>query len=234
MRFRSLHCVRRVRPVAAVLALLAPSCSDVTGPPRGWIRPPEDVIVFVRGESLPDVRAVRRLLELPGGDGLAFTVDYGRPNDCLAGCFYSRGYGLRYGGRIGWMHVYDYDGIDVPALRHFDVAATDAGLFADATWSYAAEHDSWFLWSVLLPMLSADPDTPGEAAHRMAALLEGFIAPWLAEDLLERALAENDTALLQKLACLPVFSGDAYASVRERARAALGNAFVPCTAEPRA
>jgi hypothetical protein len=209
--------------------LCSPSCSPVTAPVSARLpRPPSDILAFVRSQSLAGLRAVVLEFSLTDEDGLVFWAEYGSPHDCPAGCFYSRAYGLQYGGRIGWVRVADYEGIDVTALDYFDVMADDDGLFTDAAWARAAEEDEWFLWAAFLPMLAADIDTPAETAHRMAALLSGWISPQLASLLLDRAVAAGDGDLLQILACLPVFQGDAYGWVRERAREALGDAFVPC------
>ena len=225
------------RGLVILMSLGLASCSGSGGPVTPippFPPPPHDVGAFVRSQSLPDVRSVTTVLSLTTDDGLLFFASYGQPHDCPAGCFYSRAYGLRFGGRIGWIRIHDYEGLDVASRTYFDVQAGDTGLFSDATWNRVSAYDTGFLWGDWFPWLAADFDTPNEAALRMADLLSGWISPHVATLLLERGVALDETGLLQVLACLPVFQGDAYADVREQARAALGDAFVPCAPQPRA
>jgi len=215
-------------PAFFVTATLIIGCG-ITRPDNEKLpRAPRHVAAFVATQNLPGLQGTWTYASIPSESLLVFIAKYGKANDCPAGCFYSTGWGLALGTRIGWMKFDDYDGIDVSSRVAFDPRAPDAALYLETTWNALDTRDHYLLWAVVFPMIAADSDSPAEALLRIADRLYAYISPHVAGLVLDRAEADQDTLLLQKIACLPVFQGDAYQDVRARAREDLGDSFTGC------
>lgn len=119
---------------------------------------------FVETAQLPSAQPTKIIYTVPAQALTFFTVSYGEPQDCLAGCFYSQGYGLQYQERIGWMSFDHFDQAVsdevIAALTRFDIRSSDTGLY-DATILAGLEQagDRNFL-NVYKQFLAEHPLTP--------------------------------------------------------------------------
>lgn len=92
-----------------------------------------EIEAFVETAQLPSAQPTKIIYTVPDQDLVFFTVAYGEPQDCLAGCFYSQGYGLQYQERIGWMSFDHFDQAvsdeTIAALPTFDIRSSDLVLY---------------------------------------------------------------------------------------------------------
>jgi len=203
------------------------SCHD-----DGPIAPPvpDTIRAFVETQNLPLLREIRVDLSIPKRQLAFFHALYGHPHDCPAGCFYSSAYGVQLGDKLGWITVNDLERLPVEQLAFYNLESNDAPLFEETTWVQLETSAGWILWSAFFPYLAVDEDSPHEALLRIAQRLDEYISPHIASKLLANPRIQLYPDVLQLVACLPVFSGDAYEWVRMTAREMLGASFPGCEA----
>jgi len=212
-----------------LLGMLASGCGgrEVTSPPLPTPGP-DAIREFVESEDPPKLRAVQVPWADPEAQLAFFRVDYGEPQDCPAGCFYDLAVGLQLGEKIGWLTVSAPWGAGPDADSYFDVEVSDTTLFQPPLWDELEARVSWIFWSALLPVLAVDADSPEPVLIRIAAGLYGYISPHVAWMLLNNPEIQSHPAVLELLACLPMFQGDAYGPSREAARSLPGEDFLVC------
>ena len=220
-------------------AVLVPLGCDQTMPDVN-----EDIAAFVEAERLPESQTPKLVFADEELDASVFWVSFGEARDCPSGCFYSKAYGLRYQGRIGWMGLdaYGKDDSVTTKASYFDVQPGDSILFKEdirnrfeeaqeqSDRSYAeATYDQF------LQMLGGDEDTPPETLLDLARLLKDEYRPELGFALLENPVVRSSEPILEVLAGLPERGG--YETVRDRAQELLdqlmngGGFAAPCPAE---
>ena len=207
-----------IRLVLVAAALLCcGGCSDDDNPVRTYPRQPTPAVrQFIADQDLPDVHDGRQILV--SGPVEFFSAEYGSPQDCLSGCFYSSAYGLRYDDHIGWLYFNDYDGYEAPPDAYYDVLPTDEILFDVDYWFTISEANSSTFWQGLLPLLARDPDTGRDSLLNIAVLLYSHIDERLASDLVENPAVGIDAEILTLVSELPVAGEpDRYLEVRNRA-----------------
>ncbi|MFH1681663.1 MAG: hypothetical protein ABIH26_13605 [Candidatus Eisenbacteria bacterium] len=182
---------------------------------------PDDVLAFVETEGLPMQREIVVRWTLPEEDVAIFDVPFGPPLDCINGCFYSFGTGIKREGKIGWVKVDNYAACKLPPLRFYDLDSTDTFLFGEEFWTRLRERNRYYFHSVFQRWMAGDPDTPCDALRRMVIGLGEWIDDRLAWVLLMDPRVRADRELVAILADLPVFRGDAYGRVRQRAEVLL-------------
>lgn len=178
---------------------------------------PVDVLEFVASQQLPKTQDTEAILHIPDQQVVAFRVQYGEPNDCPSGCFYSVAFGLRYQTKIGWVRVEDYDQNDVSGLTYFDVDSADSHLFSSALWDDLNGADSWFYRHALLRAFAKDPDTPVGVLKRLAEGLYTYGDEYLGWLLLDHPKIVSNVEILTIIANLPAF-GEGYARLRAKAQ----------------
>lgn len=202
--------------LCALAATALASCADrITAP--NYPPPSAPVRKFIHAEGLPLLRTAERVLQYEETE--FFRVHYGRPQDCPSGCFYSAAIGVRLGAKIGWLGFLDLDGHEPDTTRFFELTPADSALCRAELWGrMQVDRDPHgVLWFSLLPVVARDPDSPRDALLRLARMLRSYIAPHVADRLLENPVVRHDIPILTELSTLPVFQGDAYAEVRRRA-----------------
>ena len=214
------HLMRTILFAGGLAAIAA--CGE-NGSPTGPVRhvPTAPVREFVADAGLPGLQYAAQILRTP--DLEFFCAVYGEPQDCPAGCAYSRGYGVRVGNRIGWMELMDQDGIyGSLADDFFDVTAADHALFERRVWDELEGADAVAARRALMPMLAKDPDTDRDALLGIAEQLYVRVSYTLAQDLVRNTAVAHDEGILVVLCGLPVTVGqDTYASVRAQAEVLL-------------
>jgi len=200
--------------IPVTLILLAQSCKDKSVEPEI----PTDIVVFVRSQNLPKVQPIKIFLEIQQEDLIAFKASYGDAQDCPSGCFYSSASGLKVRTKIGWLRINDYDQNDLSHIVNYDFDSTDTILFTNPFWDQLNAADSWVYRYGFLHLLASDKDVPTDVLQRIAEGLYTFIDSHLGSLLLLNSKVQESRTILTLLAELPVFQGDAYAEVREKAR----------------
>ncbi len=98
-----------------------------------------------------------------------FQVQYGRANDCPAGCFYSRAIGIALTcGKLGWIGVGDYEGTNLKRLRRYVVDPGDTALFDEALWARYEAIPKWLMRA---------PNVPAEVRERARRAMERKYLP---------------------------------------------------------
>jgi len=169
---------------------------------------------FVDSQSIPDAQEMKEVYRDSEHDILFFSVAYGPIQDVPAGGFYNTLFGLQYQKKVGWMAEY----IASFESAFYDVDVTDTYLFSEDLSQKLNSANEYVYRSAFLPMLAKDPDTPVETLSRIADGLSSYIQPYLASLLLQNPVVRDNEHILDALADLPVFQGDAYKDVREQAR----------------
>lgn len=211
----------RVLKFCFVMVLASAGCKDnpASSPPTV----PFAIRAFVASEQLPLLRNITIDVGVSERDLILFSAEYGEPQDCPSGCFYSLGFGIAHRGSIGWTGFANSRG-EPAAPTLYDVQSGDAALFEAGVWRRIEEEQTWQFWRIWLPFLASEPDTAEEALLRIATRLQGIGDPSLANRLLENPRIGQYPDVLQVLACLP----DAYAIPRQQARDILGSKFTGC------
>jgi len=205
-----------------VLLLALPGCKD--NPANSDPPVPDPIRAFVESENLPMLRNIHLDVAIPEHSLNLFSAEYGEAQDCPSGCFYSHGFGVAYGSAIGWMGFSASRGVPATPTM-YDVRAEDVALFDAGVWTRIEAEQTWQFWSVFLPLLARDSDTPEETLLRIAARLPTYISVHIAGQLLANPSITTHPSVLQILACLP----DAYEWQRQQARDLLGSAFPGCS-----
>ena len=198
----------------ATLLLQNEACKDN---PVGPSVPPE-VTSFVQSQDLPKTQEIKIVLDISQENLTVFKVSYGEAHDCPSGCFYSIAFGLMNQIKIAWIRIEDYDTNDLSHAIYYNLDSTETFLFSRVFWDQLNEADSYIYHYAYLPLLAPDEDVPIESLQRIAEYLYTFIDDHLASLLLLNPKVQTNRPILTLLANLPVFQGDAYRAVREKAR----------------
>jgi len=202
---------------------ISPTPSKPYSPPV--VKSNDSVDTFVKNANFPKSSGVNIFINTPTQNLQVFSVSYGEPQDCPSGCFFSNATGIKYGNKIGWISVNDYDQIydqiNVSKLIMYDFGASDTYLYTDEFSQALKSKNDWVYQNAFLPKLAKDKDVPRNVLLKIANGLSSYIQPSLANNLLENSAVKNDREILTIIANLPVFSGDAYSEVRAKAQALL-------------
>jgi len=169
---------------------------------------------FVDRQSIPDAQPFREVYRDSEHDILFFSVAYGPIHDSPAGGFHDELFGLQYQKKVGWLEEYSISA----EITFYDVDVTDTYLFSEELSQSLNSADEWVYRYAFLPILAKDPDTPVETLSRIADGLSTYIQPYLASLLLQNPVVRDNEEIMDALANLPVFRGDAYRDMREQAR----------------
>jgi hypothetical protein len=166
-----------MRTAFALAVVAACGSSPAPRPPISSGEPPPHVAYateacvkdFVARQPLAEPRFDVEILRVPR-EGSAddphyyvFSVQYGKPQDCPSGCFYSQAFGVAlYCDRIGWYGVADYDGIDKSRLTLFRPRPDDTLLYDDTRWP---DETLWHLRA----FLAKDPNVPDAVRAKAGA-----------------------------------------------------------------
>lgn len=208
------------------LAFAALHCDS----PNPWAPPvPSSIHTFVAGQHLPQLQSIWLDVAFPELGLTFFRASFGPPQDCPAGCFYDVVRGIHLGGKIGWYDLHDAQRHGITGLTEFPLEAGDTALFREDVWARLEASPLYLLEGSFLPKLARDPNTPEEVLLRIGERLPRLRLSFLALALLENPVIESHPAVLQQIACLPVYPDDPFALPRARARELLGAAFQGCT-----
>jgi len=114
---------------------------------------------FVKKASFPKSSGGSIDINIAAQNLKVFKVSYGEPQDCPSGCFYSNATGIKYGNKIGWISINDYDHINVSKLIMYDFDASDTYLYTDEFSQLLKSKDDW-AYHRFLQELSKDKDVP--------------------------------------------------------------------------
>lgn len=194
------------------------------------VNPPEppvadvgtDIETFIDNANFPKIWGVSLLINEPQNNNLSvFKVTYGNAQDCESGCFFSKATGIKYGNKIGWVAVYDYEQgylEDASSIAWYDFSSVDSYLlseeFETKFRSKGLGHEYQYSF---LPLIAEDKDTPHDTLLNIAKGLYSYIQPPLGKSLLENPTVKNSQEILETLAELPYFGG-VYEEVREEAQ----------------
>lgn len=213
-------------PVLLAAAILLPlGCGhETTGPPplpssviTGTSRVPawDRIELFIKNEPVPKPQSANVFASLHDGSIRFFGVNYGDLHYDWADSWYSRGWGIKYGSKIGWIR-FSEDPPD-PAVTMFDPSAADVYLFSEDTWNALRSdklrwEDRWVFENAFLPMLARDPDVPQATLLDVANTYLSYPVAWL---LVHNPAAEQSREVLTVLANAP------WDDISSRARALL-------------
>ena len=131
----------------------------------------ETINNFIRNADFPKSQGVNVYINVPAKNLKVFKISYGAPQDCPAGCFYSNATGIKYGNKIGWISINDYDHINTSKLIMYDFDASDTYLFTDDFFLALKEKDGWVYQNAFLPKLAEDKDVPVQVKEKINNLL---------------------------------------------------------------
>jgi hypothetical protein len=208
------------------LCVLTPGCGEETTgppPPQGETPPPSGVldsaiVAFVEAEPLPEFRQILPYFSTAAHLGLSFfQVSYGTEWVPGSNAFSSRAVGLEQGSKIGWLGVWDEEGVDLEALSWYAVDSADSALFDDSFWELFRTSHPVDYWEGFLPHLARTEGTPGDVLLRITGLLSRWHRPRVAEALLENPVVRASPEILWEIGRLPVFPEDGYGDARAEA-----------------
>ena len=185
-------------------------CSSATSPTIDVV--PPSVAAFILDE-LPKVRQINLDLNDDATGILIFSASYGEPQDCPAGCFYAKAWGLAYRGQIGWITA------PGPTATVYDVKPDDSALFEDRLWNALSAHH---IFGRFRMMLACDADTPAATLVRLAERLPKDGWPFFASLLLNEAQRRDVRPVAEVVARLSSSEWD-FTAARERAASLLTN-----------
>lgn len=195
------------------------SCSDNSvGPGTDRV-----IIEFIESQNLPLPQPYQNSFFNRKENVTVFKIKFGEPFDCPSGCTYSVGFGLRHKNKIGWLYLNGLSETEISQMIFYDINSTEIYLFSETFWDDLNQADEWIYHYALLPTIVKDVNTPLNVLNRIAQDLYSFIYPYLGELLLSNSKVITDKTILTLLANLPVFQGDAYFNVREKAKELLNN-----------
>ncbi len=200
-------------------------CTDIPSPEPTLI--PALLTDFMGSECLPKPQPIQIVLSDRQKNIYVFRIYYGEPRGCEAGCTYSLACGIMNDDRLGWLSVKDFDEVDLTRLRFYNPDSTDLDLMNATFWEALNEADSWAYRYALLPMLARDTDTPDEVLGNIARGLYIYIQPSLGLQMLDNSRVKSNSTILVLLANLPIFQGDPYQEVRDKATLFLDQLDVP-------
>jgi hypothetical protein len=213
------------KPIALVVAVFVFSLLTGCDIWNGGSDIDEDIQSFVEVENLPEAQTPEISFADSESEVKAFRVEFGPGCDCPSGCLYSKGYGLKFQDRIGWMEVKEFfcleDSVRSEA-NFFEVRPGDSTLFdSDLRLRFrtsAAEESEKYapVYEAFLQMIAQDGDTPTNTLSALGDLLYEERLSDVGEALIENPVVRSSQALLEKLANLPDRRG--YRSVKEKAQ----------------
>jgi hypothetical protein len=211
--------VHNIFPVILIATVL--SCDKGTNPPIPIPDPddtsvPNDIVAFVASQLLPKAQKPVIFVQVPEHSIVGFTVDYGDPIDCPAGCFYSRAYGLRRADKIGWVCSNDCDGVF--SFTPYRIDSTDWYFYTQEFWDRLDVANSWFYHYALLHLFARDPDTPIDVLKRLAESLHSYIHDYLGWLLLDHPKVASNREILTIIANLPHYNNEGYDRLRAKAQ----------------
>ncbi|MEK7158012.1 MAG: hypothetical protein AAB733_00350 [Patescibacteria group bacterium] len=122
---------------------------------------------FIRSADFPESQGINISINIPEQNLKVFRISYGAPQDCPAGCFYSNATGIKYGDKIGWISINDYDHINVLKLVMYDFDASDTYLFTNNFFLALKTKDGWVYQNAFLPKLAEDKDVPAQVKEKI-------------------------------------------------------------------
>ena len=125
---------------------------------------------FIEDVDFPKSQGVNVFINIPQQNLKVFKVSYGEPKDCPSGCFYSNATGIKYGDKIGWISINDYDHINVSKLVMYDFDTSDTYLFTDDFFLALKTKDDWVYQNAFLPKLAEDKDVPVQVKEKIKNL----------------------------------------------------------------
>jgi hypothetical protein len=204
---------------AAVVGGLAVVGCD--GDATGLLDRSHRISEFVAGQPLPGV-VEPSVTHFRGYDGAVFTVWFGDHVRCSGNfmgqvptCPQWAAIGVTASDRIGWLYVGAPDGVVDPS-REIDFFDGEPALYDPSFWVAFHAADTITYQQTFKQRLVYDPDVPLTVLRRIAEELRGWIAPWLAEELLAHPQAGIDCQVLHTIASLSSVR-DAWAPPREEA-----------------
>lgn len=182
------------------------------------VTPPVSAVVqeFIEEEELPHLQTPEQMILLREIE--FFYCKFGEGEDCPSGCIYNGAIGLRYGDRIGWLKFHDFNQEFPPTNRFFDFVAEDTEFFHFNMWLFLIQSDCRYCFDALIYSLASDLDPPRQTFISLVGILYSSVQIEVAQNLVENPIVGEDHEILGLLAGLPVFGGDAYWQIRERAQ----------------
>lgn len=189
----------------------------------------EDIRSFVESGNLSEAQTPEISFADSKSEVKAFRVRFGSGCDCPSGCFYSKGYGLKFRDRIGWMEVREFSCPNDPVqgeVKFFEVRPGDSILFDSGFLdrfreSTAGENEEYApIYEAFLQMIARDEDTPTNTLGALVDLLYEKRLSDVGEALIENPAVRSNQTLLETLANLPDWVG--YRPVKEKAQELLG------------
>lgn len=167
---------------------------------------PVDPVIesFINSYGFPKLQETKIILRIPEKGVTVFTVKYGNPNDCIAGCFFSDGEGILNGEKIGWISINNYEDIEIPDDYTYDLDSSDEYLFTDDFYTALTAAHGWVGHGSYMNLMAADKDTPYEILlgyAEMIAKQRGW--GYLSNVLLGNPVVKTDENILMILASLP-------------------------------
>jgi len=155
-----------------------------------------DIETFVNSFNFPKVEGINILLDVPEHNVKVFQINYGEPQDCPSGCFYSEATGIKHNNKIAWISINDYDDFNVSNLQMYDFDLSDSYLFTDEFFNKLESKDVWVYQHAFLLLVAKDPDTPDETLLKIAQGLSSYIQSSLASALLENPKVRSNNQIL--------------------------------------
>ncbi len=106
----------------------------------------------------------------------------------------------------------------------YDFEVSDTYLFTEDFFQLLKSNNDRLYQNAFLPKLAEDKDVQRSVLLKIAHGLSSYIQPALADSLLKNPVVQIDHEILNIIANLPVFSGDAYNQVRTEAKSLLNKA----------
>jgi hypothetical protein len=190
----------------------------------------EDIVSFVEAENLPHAKTPKISFDDSDSEVKAFQVEFGPGCDCPSGCFYSKGYGLKFRDRIGWLEVREAFCLDESVrgqANFFDIRPGDSTLFdqdlRDRFKEKTAGDDYEYsvIYKLFLQRLARDRDVPSATLNALIDLLFEERFSNVAEALIQNPTVRSNESLLERLSNLPDWAG--YRPVKEEARELLNH-----------
>lgn len=174
---------------------------------------------FVKAQGLPLPGGIRTFIRNSPEGVVVFEAEYGDPQDCPSGCFYSKARGIRRGSKIGWVWFEDYIGYDYSHAPFYNLDSTDTYLFSEALFTLLKQNAHTFYHYGFLQWMTADPDTPIETQLRIVdALVYDMTQPSVANMMIANPTVRSNCDVLKALSRLPATQTDSYFYARTQAQ----------------
>lgn len=155
---------------------------------------------FIKSHNFPELRSADLLYEDRVKDVRIFEVSYGKPNDCPSGCFYSRGVGLAYGNKIGWIELYDYDNkIEEESVNYYVLSDGDEYLASEVMTNKLSNLDRNLYITRYRRMLADYDKTPDQSLNNFVNAISEDNDVCLAMILLNNPRIKSNKQLYEKV-----------------------------------